>query len=218
MSQRKNRGCWPVLLIVLLVLVIFAYPLLQAMGNFLIVKNSLVKADLITAVSGPAYRITYAAQLYQKGLGSRLFYTGGYNENDQRYEAKWSAYLATLQGVPPEAIFTDDSTVISTYQEAVRVKAFVDAHADQIHTIIVVTDPYHTRRAQWAYQKVLGSEVKVLMAPVPFDETGYSSKWWAHSVTRQMVFEEYFKYVFYLFRYQWTSGPLQHWLAQFDKF
>jgi len=218
MTQRKHWGCSPFLIVILIALVILAYPLLQFMGDYLVVSDPLQKADLITAVSGPEYRIIYAADLYKKSLAPRLFYTGGYNENDQRYEAKWSEYLATTQGVPPEAISIDDSTVISTYQEAVRVKAFVDAHSDQIHTIIVVTDPYHTRRAKWAYQRVLGDGVKVLMAPVPFAQTGYTPKWWANSVSRKMVFEEYFKYIFYLFRYQWTSGPLQHWLARFDKF
>ena len=218
MIQHKKHGFWLFLLFILIVVVILFFPLLRLMGNYLIVDDPLQKADLITAVSGPDYRIVYTADLYQKGLSPRLFYTGGYNENDHRYAANWSEYQATLQGVPPEAISIDETTVISTYQEAVRVKDFIDAHPGQIKTIIVVTDPYHTRRAKWAYQKVLGDQVRVLMAPVPFDRTGYTKNWWANSTSRKMVFEEYFKYMFYLFRYQWTSGPLQHWLSRFDKF
>jgi len=218
MAQTKKNRFWITLLIIFIALLIFSIPLLRLIGDNLVVKNSLQKADMITSVSGPAYRAIYAADLYKESLAPRLFYTGGFNENDQRYEAKWSEYLATLEGVPPEAITIDDSTVISTYQEAVRVKEFVDAHPDEIKTIIVVTDPYHTRRAQWAYQKVLGDQVKILMAPVPFDKTGYTKNWWANSVSRKMVFEEYFKLTFYLFRYQYTSGPLQKWLARFDKF
>jgi uncharacterized SAM-binding protein YcdF (DUF218 family) len=219
MAQTKKNRFWITLLIILIVLAIFSIPLLSLIGNYLIVKDSLRKADLITSVSGPAYRAIYAADLCQSGLAPRLFYTGGFNENDQRYEAKWSEYLATLEGVPPEEIFIDDSTVNSTYQEAVRVKEYIDSLPDdQVKTIIVVTDAYHTRRARWAYQKVLGNQIKILMAPVPFDKAGYSQKWWANSVSRQMVPEEYFKLTFYLFRYQLTSGPLQKWLARFDKF
>ncbi len=218
MAQHKNRGKGFTLLIIVLLLGILAYPALQEMGKFLIVNDPLQKADLITAVSGPSYRITYAAQLFQKGLGGRLFFTGGFNENEQRYDADWSEYLAKTEGVAPEAIFTDDSTVISTYQEAERVKAFIEAHPDQIRSVIVVTDAYHTRRARWAYEKVLGDQVKVIMAPVPFEQAGYSSRWWANATSRKLVLTEYLKYFFYLLRYQWTSGPLQHWLTRFDKF
>lgn len=205
-------------MILLIVLLILAYPLLQGLGKFLIVSDPLEKADLITAVSGPSYRILYAAELFQKGLGGRLFFTGGFNEYEQRYDASWSESLARNQGVPPEAIYTDGSTVISTYQEAERVKAFIEAHSDPIHSVIVVTDAFHTRRAKWAYEKVLGPGIKVLVTPVPFDEAGYSSKWWRSATTREMVVKEYLKYTFYLFRYQWTSGALQDFLAKFDKF
>ncbi|MEA5077290.1 MAG: YdcF family protein [Anaerolineaceae bacterium] len=205
-------------MILLLALLILAYPLLQGVGKFLIVSDSLEKADLITAVSGPSYRITYAAELFQEHLGSYLFFTGGFNEHEQRYGADWSETLARNIGVPPENIYTDDSTVISTYQEAERVKAFIEAHPEQIHSVIVVTDAYHTRRAKWAYEKALGPDIKVMVTAVPFDEAGYSSKWWRSAITREMVVKEYLKYTFYLFRYQWTSGAIQDFLAKFDKF
>jgi uncharacterized SAM-binding protein YcdF (DUF218 family) len=94
----------------------------------------------------------------------------------------------------------------------------VDAHPGKINSIIVVTDPYYTRRAKWAYEKVLGSSIKVIMAPVPFDQTGYTASWWKNAASREMVLKEYLKYGFYLLRYQWTSGPLQKLLAKFDRF
>lgn len=205
-------------MILLAGLLLLARPILRSLGDFLIVKNSLDKVDLITASSGPSYRIVYAADLYKQGLGPRLFYTGGLNEFDKRYEASWSKYLASNEGVPPEAIITDDTTVTSTYDEAVRLKAYINAHPGEINSIILVTDAYHTRRAQWIYHKVLGDGVKILMAPVPFDKAGYTENWWSKPVSRKMVPEEYFKYTFYLIRYQYSSGPLQKFLAKFDKF
>jgi hypothetical protein len=53
---------------------------------------------------------------------------------------------------------------------------------------------------------------------VPFDQAGYTSSWWRFSASRQMVVQEYFKYAFYRFRYQWTSGALQDFFARFDSF
>jgi len=192
--------------------------LLRPIGDTLIVNDPLQKSDLITAISGPEYRIIYAAELYKKGLGATLFFTGGFSQENQRSEATWSKYVATITGVPEEAIAIDDTTVISTYDEAVLLKKYMDAHLGTIQSIIVVTDAYHTRRARWIYQKVLGEEITILMAPVPFDRTSLSKSWWSNAESRKFVFNEHLKFIYYLLRYQMTSGRLQDWLSQFDKF
>ena len=219
MPQHTKIKTWLVVLILIAVLAITGKPLLEWIGDSLIVSDAVEKADLITAVSGPEYRIVYAAELYKKGLAATLFFTGGYSEENQRYEANWSEYLATITGVPQEAIAIDDTTIVSTYEEAERLKAYIEAHPEKnIKNIIVVTDPYHTRRARWAYQKVLGDQVTIQMASVPFDRTGYTKEWWKQAVSRKMVLTEYLKSIYYVFRYQVTSGGLQKWLSQFDKF
>lgn len=219
MSQYKKIRPLLFLLILLTLLIIAGKPLLQWMGDSLIVSDSVEKADLITAVSGPEYRIVYAAELYKKGLAATLFFTGGYSSENQRYEANWSEYVATITGVPQEAIAIDNTTNVSTYEEAERLKAYIEAHPEKnIKNIIVVTDPYHTRRARWAYRKVLGDQFTIQMASVPFDRTGYTKQWWAQAVSRKMVLTEYLKSIYYVFRYQITSGGLQKWLSQFDKF
>ena len=192
--------------------------LLRPIGDGLIVNDPLEKVDLITAISGPEYRIIYAAELYKKGLGATLFFTGGFSEENQRSEATWSKYVATITGVPEEAIVIDDTTVVSTYDEAVLLKNYIDAHPGKISSIIIVTDTYHTRRAKWIYRKVLGEEIKILMAPVPFEQTNLSKSWWSNAESRKFVFNEYLKFAFYILRYQMTSGRLQEWLSQFDRF
>lgn len=218
MKRQKKPIIVVLILLILLTGLLFAKPILRGMGDYLVVSDSLQKADLITSVSGPEYRAAYAAELCQRGLAPRLFFTGGYNEFDERYDAAWSEYIATTYGVPPEEIVIDETTVISTYQEAERLKAYVDAHPDEIKTVILVTDPCHSRRAKWAYQRVLGSDVEVISAPVPFEDTGYSASWWRNPVSRTMVLQEYLKFAFYKVRYQWTSGILQDFLAKFDRF
>jgi uncharacterized SAM-binding protein YcdF (DUF218 family) len=217
MKQTKKNQLI-VLLVILMGIIVICFPLLNLIGDYLIVTDSLEKADLITASSGPEYRILYAVDLYKKGLGKKLFFTGGYSDKNQRYEAAWSKYLATSNGVPEEAIQTDDTTVVSTYQEAVALKQFIDAHPDDYKIVTVVTDPYHTRRAKWAYEKVFGDQVQIRMAPVPFAQAGYSKKWWTSAKTIQMVTEEYFKLGFYKLRYQIATGVFQKWLSKFDKF
>ncbi len=219
MKQKKQNKFWIVLLILCCVICCASVVMIQPIGDYLIVVDKLDKADLITAVSGPEYRIVYAAELYKKGLGATLFFTGGFSAENNRSEANWSMYVATITGVPSEAIAINDKTVISTYDEAVLLREFIDTHPErEIHSVIVVTDPYHTRRAKWIYEKVLGEEIKVMMAPVPFSQTNLSKYWWKDANSRTFVKNEYIKFVFYLFRYQWTTGATQEWLSQFDQY
>ena len=217
MNNKIKKSFWKYFIFPFVVVLVLLF-LLRPIGDSLIVNDPLQKSDLITAISGPEYRIIYAAELYKKGLGATLFFTGGFSEENQRSEATWSKYVATITGVPEEAIAIDDTTVISTYDEAVLLKKYMEAHPGTIQSIIVVTDAYHTRRARWIYQKVLGDEITILMAPVPFDRTGLSKSWWANAESRKFVFNEYLKFGFYVLRYQMTSGPIQQWLSQFDKF
>jgi uncharacterized SAM-binding protein YcdF (DUF218 family) len=216
-ATRKSLPRWGKLILILVVLAVLFVPVMRTIGNFLIVSDVPEKVDLITASSGPAYRILYAAQLFQRSYGKELFFTGGYNEFDNRYEASWSRTLAMQQGVPSENIYTDDATVTSTYEEAKRLKAYIDAHPGEIQSVMIVTDMYHTRRAQWTYQKVLGDGITLVMAPVPYAQAGYTKDWWLNSFSRELVLKEYAKYAFYLLRYQYSSGPLQQFLARFDK-
>ena len=119
--KRKRHLFW-IIPVILLTLACTSSPLLRSMGENLIVQDPLEKADLITASSGPEYRIVYAAELYKQSYGAILFYTGGYHDDPQRSEASWSKYVATITGVPEEAIVIDDRTVTSTYDEAVIFK------------------------------------------------------------------------------------------------
>jgi uncharacterized SAM-binding protein YcdF (DUF218 family) len=217
MNNKKKKNFLKYLIFPFIVISVFLL-LLRPIGDTLIINDPLQKSDLITAISGPEYRIIYAAELYKKGLGATLFFTGGFSQENQRSEATWSKYVATITGVPEEAIAIDDTTVISTYDEVVLLKKYMEAHPGTIQSIIIVTDAYHTRRARWIYQKVLGDEITILMAPVPFERTGLSKSWWSNAESRKFVFNEYLKFVFYILRYQMTNRSLQQWLAQFDKF
>ena len=115
-----------------------------------------------------------------------------------------------------DAIAFDDSKVTSTYMEAERLKAWIENSPDPIRSVIVVSDPFHMRRARWIYRKVFGNQIQLQMAPVPFDLTPYQRAWWKDVESRKYVQEEYTKFIYYLFRYQYSSGKFKDWLASFD--
>lgn len=191
--------------------------LLRPIGDYLIIQDKPKKVDMIVTSSGADYRTDYAIELYKQGFASKLFFTGGFSDKNQRIEAEWSRRLALDAGAPEDAVIIDTSEVVSTYQEALRLRSYLDLHPGTISTIMIVTDPYHTRRAKWAYKTVFGDQLKVRMVPVPFERTNLSKTWWKDAESRKMVWNEYVKLVFYVIRYEISAGELKTWLTRFDK-
>jgi uncharacterized SAM-binding protein YcdF (DUF218 family) len=200
----------------ILLMVLFHENLLLAVGDFLIVEDKLHPADVIHVIAGDDYRSDHAIALYKQGYAKVIFFTGGWCKNHGYNHGEHGELIALAQGVPPEAIAYHDSSVKSTYDEALRLKAWIDQSPVPIQTVIVVSDPYHMRRSQWTYRWVLGKEVQVLMAPVPFEQTPYQRRWWEDEQSKRYVKDEYLKFFYYIARYQLSRGRLQEWLAKLD--
>ena len=185
-------------------------------GDFLFMQDTLHPADVIHVIAGEDYRTDYAVRLYEQGFGKTLFFTGGWCEIHLYRHGEHAKERSLAQGVPFSAIAFDDSKVMSTYMEAERLKEWIAQSPDPVRSVIVVSDPFHMRRASWAYRKVLGDDVEVQLAPVPFGLTPYQRTWWKDWQSRQNVRDEYSKFVYYLFRYQYSWGFLRDWLASLD--
>jgi uncharacterized SAM-binding protein YcdF (DUF218 family) len=198
-------------------LFLFREPVLFAIGDFLIIKDELQPADLIHVIAGPDHRTDYGIELYKQGLGERIFFTGGWCTDHQLYHGQHARELALEQGVPPEAIASDDSNVTSTYSEAVKLSEYIAQSRFPIRSVIVVSDPHHMRRARWTYRQVLSAEIETQMAPVPFELSPFQRRWWDDWDSKKMVRDEYLKFVYYIARYRYDLGPLTDWLAELDK-
>lgn len=192
----------------------FPVQTIATIGNFLVVQNDLRPADVIHVIAGDDYRTAYAIQLYKQGYARMLFFTGGWCQYHGYYHGEHALQLALEAGIPQQAIAYDDSTVTSTYDEALLLKKFILGNQPAYHTVIVVSDPYHMRRSQWTYHHIIGKGFTVLMAPVPFDRTPFKQQWWTDSASTSYVKEEYQKLIYYFFRYQLNLK----WLAGLDKY
>lgn len=218
LGQTKRRHIVIVTLILSgAVLFLAREPILLAIGDFLIVHDDLYPADVIHVIAGEDYRTEYAIQLYQQGYGKRLFFTGGWCSTHHLYHGQHGKGLALEQGVPSESIAIDDSDVTSTYSETVRLKEFIAKSTVPVKSVIVVSDPFHMRRARLAAQWVLGDGVNVQMAPIPFNLTPYWRDWWTDEASRQYVKNEYVKIAYYYARYQLSAGRLKDWLTSLDR-
>jgi uncharacterized SAM-binding protein YcdF (DUF218 family) len=190
--------------------------ILLAVGDFLVIQDELQSADVIHVIAGEDDRTDYAIQLYRQGYARQIFFTGGWCTFHNYYHGQHGQQRALEQGVPAEAIAIDDTQVMSTYDEAVRLKEFMAHSQAQVRSVIVVSDPFHMRRARWTYRHLLGDQVSVQMAPVPFEAGPYQRRWWTDEASRKYVKEEYLKIAYYYARYKFSVGPVQHWLASFD--
>jgi uncharacterized SAM-binding protein YcdF (DUF218 family) len=204
-------------LLLLLTLVLTREPILFAIGDFLVVRDELQLADVIHVISGPDDRTDYAIQLYKEGYARQIFFTGGRCSFHNYYHGQHGRERALEQGIPPEAIAIDDSRVTSTYAEVSQLKEFITHSQAPVRSVIVVSDPHHMRRARWTYRHLLGDQVNVQMAPIPFDSSPYQRRWWTDGRSREYVKNEYLKIAYYYVRYQFGVGPVREWLAALDR-
>jgi uncharacterized SAM-binding protein YcdF (DUF218 family) len=179
----------------------FRHQIELIIGNYLIITDSLSPVDVIHVIAGIDYRTEYAIHLYEEGYARQLFFTGGWCAYHNYYHGEHALQLALAAGIPGEAIFYNDSPVLSTYDEALVLKKHLDADP-AIKTIMVVSDPLHMRRSQWTFKHIFNHEYKIIMAPVPFDQTPFKQQWWTDVSSQKFVRDEYKKLVYYFFRYQ----------------
>ena len=190
--------------------------ILMQIGNYLVVDEPVGRADIIHVIAGDDYRTDYAIELYRNGSAPMVFYSGGWCTEHGYYHGAHGRERSLAAGIPAGGIATDEATVTSTYMEAQRLKAWIDQSPHPVRSVIVVTDAFSTRRTSWVFHWVLGNEIRVQMAPVPFDRTPYRQQWWKDAASRAYVRDEYSKLAYNLLRYRLSSGWLQRWLASLD--
>ena len=175
---------------------------LPLVGRFLVVSDPLQLADAIVPLAGGFDRIPHGAKLLAEGYADWFVVTNtplrmpgirsSYGELAQQ-EAIW-------QGVPEDRIIGIPGEVETTYEEALAMRQLLEAH--ELRSLIVVTDPYHTRRSRMVFRAVFrGSGVTLIVRPV--DESWYqTSEWWHMRDGLLATWTEYLKLVLYVVGYR----------------
>ncbi len=89
-------------------------------------------------------RINHAVHLYHQGTVQAIIFTGGVGRRDRLAEAEVGRSYALAQGVPAAAILIEtDST--NTRENLANARAV--AHENGLHSFLIVSTPYHMRRA-----------------------------------------------------------------------
>lgn len=184
------------LVVVLGVFFAIAVGFFFGIGYYLSPQDELVKSDAIVAISGGETdaRTAEAVKLYQDGWAKHVIFSGAALDPNSPSNAKAMAAVAIKAGVPESAISLDELAQ-DTRGNASGVAAILKAK--QFSSIILVTSPYHQRRADLAFRHALGKGFPITNQS-SFDANWRRSHWWATPGSRSLTFAELQKVAFEL--------------------
>jgi uncharacterized SAM-binding protein YcdF (DUF218 family) len=203
-ASRIRRLRLLALILLVLAILFLAHGLwLPLAGRFLVVADPPHLADAVVPLGGGGVgRVAQAAALLKEGYATWLVATeaeldlpgirSSYSELIQR-EAQW-------QGVPAERILVAPDLVETTYDEALAVRALAQDRGWR--SLLVVTDPYHTRRARLTFRAVFsGTGITVAVRPV--ENAQYDPEvWWQSGDDLRETWTEYAKLALFLLGYR----------------
>jgi uncharacterized SAM-binding protein YcdF (DUF218 family)/glycosyltransferase involved in cell wall biosynthesis/peptidoglycan/xylan/chitin deacetylase (PgdA/CDA1 family) len=153
-------------------LVVFQSPLVRWMAEPLRLVEPARPADAIVVFAGGVgesgkagqgyqERVKHAVDLYRAGKAPRVIFSSGYTFVFQ--EAEVMRELAIAHGVPASAISLETHAA-NTFENVLYVSRMLQQ--EQRHSILLVSSPFHMRRAVWTFRKVAPS-VEVIPSPIP---------------------------------------------------
>jgi len=180
-------------------------PILTELGRAWVVNQPTTKADAIVILGGgPETRPFAAARLYQAGIAPLILYTDvklgpAETMGITPPEREQTRRILSSNAVPEKAMALIGTNVASTYDEAVAVREWVAKNGAK--SIVIPTDPFHTRRVRWVFDKEL-RDSKVEVHVVAVDAIRYREQdWWQHEEGMIAFQNEVAKYFYYRIKY-----------------
>lgn len=177
--------------------------LLRSAASLWIVEDVPARATAIVILGGgPEYRPSAAARLYRDGWAPLVLVprvAPSPLEELGVVSSEEGLTLAALDrlGVPQDAIESYGRDVTSTHDEAQAVKAW--ARGRTIDRLLIPTDPFHTRRVNWDFEKSLpGVDVRVVPTRAPRYDPG---QWWQQEEGLIAFQNEAIKWLYYHVQY-----------------
>ncbi len=187
-----------IIVLILLAVVIFVghTVILNKAGTFIYHRDVLKPADVIVVLAGEeTERVAYGVKLFEEGWArkDRIIMAGG----PVVWKYSWASLMkkhAENLGVSGNAILLEEQSR-STEEDAYFTKDILTKHG--YTSIILVTSPYHSKRAFNIFQDVMGDKIKIISAPVE-DSWFQFDDWWKRRRDRAAVFSEYSKFLWLL--------------------
>lgn len=194
-AQNKKPIRKMMILFIVFFLVIMAC---RALGSYLIVSSELQYANAIVVLSGgDESRMQEALRLYNENYADLIVLTetGNVVEGFDHLHSFDMRIELLNNGVPSGNIILTDQITTSTEEEAQAAKNLLTNR--QLTSCIVVTDPYHTRRAFMIFNNIFADlGIKVMIHPTS-NHWYTADRWFLKANGWRFTILEYIKLVAY---------------------
>ncbi len=167
--------------------------LFEKASRYLYYKDEMKPADVIVVLAGEeTERVEYGVKLFKDGWArkDKMVLAGG----PLVWKYTWASLMkehAMYLGVPKKAILLEDKSR-NTEEDARFTKEILNKYGYK--SCILVTSPYHSRRATKIFRKIMGDKIMVISAPS--EKSWFSfDEWWKRRRDRSTVLNEYSKFV-----------------------
>jgi uncharacterized SAM-binding protein YcdF (DUF218 family) len=183
----------------------FRAPLLSGIANAWIVHDPLSQADAIVVLGGGVQTRPFeAARLFRDGYAPRVLVASPERKPTDEMgltagDTETTKQILVKRGVPDSAIVVFGNEVSSTHEEALALRNWLEQTGAK--KIIIVSDPFHTRRVRWLFRKELATTGGQILTGVAAPLKYTVSSWWQ---TEQGLIEfqnEVIKYAYYRVKY-----------------
>lgn len=178
----------------LLVLVLTAWLGARHLAAWLVVTANPVKADAIIVLGGgDVSRLRKGARLYDQGVASRLVLVDT-SQKDWTHMMRKQCDDCALE--EKQITIIEGSTSTQTDAEL----TLVHCQQNSLKSVLVVTSPYHTRRAKLFFDAIYGP-IGIRTQIVSTDDYGKlkrpDDEWWRDERTMQTVWVEFGKMLYW---------------------
>jgi uncharacterized SAM-binding protein YcdF (DUF218 family) len=180
-------------------------------SDWLQIADEPEKADYIVVLDGDGHRLLKATELFKQDFAPTILLSNAYQRPTSRLDNlavelgypeikphEFRSRVLQHFGVPPEAIAEFGNGHISTLEEAEALKQFLGARAIRA---ILVTSPYHARRAKLTFKSVMPQAHFVVVCP---PEGRIDPHWWRDQQSALTTLNETAK-LFYF----WLGGAFR---------
>ena len=178
------------LITIIIILAVLGFGGFVGIGYYLSPQQAPQKADAIVVVSGgqTTSRAAKGIELFREGYAPNIIFSGAAIDDgpSNAYAMREQALDA---GISKDNIFIDEISQ-NTYENAVNSKKILDSQ--KAKKIILVTSPYHQRRANQTFRAVLEPDYEVIGVSA-FDDRWSKSQWWRRGFPLFITFSELWK-------------------------
>ena len=184
---------------------VVSFGMLLFAGLWMDVNDEPIKADFILPLAGNDNRLISAAELYKQGYAPTILMSNAIVFPHTRLDR-----LKRKMGYPQYSRTQYQTLILQTLgADSAKLEAFGNGHISTVEeaealkkhlngkkaSLLIVTSPYHARRAKMIFEKILPD---CRIAVTTTEEGAFERSWWKDQVSAQNLILEFAKTMHYI--------------------